>query len=102
MKNIIIKIVCGILFSIIGFALFTILMNYVSGAGNNISFDFMRSVQNYFSAFSYGLGVVGAIFGAVILIEIIGIFFLSGFWISEKMFFRKDQVDLENFTPSLS
>ena len=85
MKNIIIKIVCGILFSIIGFAFFSLLMNYVSGANNSISFDLMKSIYNYFFAFSYGLGVVGNVFGVVILMEIIGIFFWSGFWISEKM-----------------
>jgi len=87
MRNIIIKIVFGILFSIIGFALFTVLMNYIPGASDSISFDFTILINNYFSVFSYGLGVIGIVFGAVILVEIIGIFFLSGFWISEKMLF---------------
>ena len=86
-KNIIIKIVFGILFSIIGFALFAVLMNYVPGGNSSIPFDFTSLFNDYFSVFSYGLGVVGIIFGVVILIEIISIFFLSGFWISEKMLF---------------
>ena len=88
MKNIIIKIVFGILFSMIGFAVFTTLTDYVSRANNDISFDFIRHIHNYFFAFSYGLGVIGTIFGAVILMGIIGIFFLSGFLVSEKMLFQ--------------
>ncbi len=87
MKNIIIKIVCGILFSIMGFSAFTVMMEYASGS-NGISFDFMSLIYNYFFVFSYGLGVVGTIFGAAILTGIIGIFFLSGFWISDKMLFQ--------------
>jgi hypothetical protein len=87
MKNIIIKIACGILFSITGFAILTISMSYVSESRNDI-LNFMEPVYNYFLAYSYGLGVVGTILGAIILAGIIGIFFLSGFWVSGKMLFQ--------------
>ncbi|MDR1729616.1 MAG: hypothetical protein LBR52_03040 [Prevotellaceae bacterium] len=86
MKKIIIEIVCGILFATIGFVLFALLMRYVSGSDGGIFSDFSNTIRDYFSVFSYGLGVAGAIFGAISLIELIGMFFWSGFWISERFF----------------
>jgi len=87
MKNIIIKIACGILFSITGFTILTLSISYVSESRNDI-LNFVKPIYNYFFAYSYGLGVVGIIFGAIILAVIIGIFFLSGFWVSGKMLFQ--------------
>jgi len=89
-KKIIIGIACGMLFATIGFVLFTLLMYCVSDTNSGIFSDVSRSIHDYFSVFSYALGIVGAIFGAIILLEFIGMFFWSGFWLSEKMFFRID------------
>jgi hypothetical protein len=62
------------------------LTGYVSEPfGSNLSLRFVKPISNYFFAFSYGLGIVGIVFGAIILAGIVGLFFLSGFWVSEKI-----------------
>ena len=88
MKNIIIKIVSGVLFSVVGMVVSTTFLSYIlriiyKDTPSNI----IELIHNYLLSFSYGLGNFGSILGAIVLAGIIGMFFFLGFWTCEKIIF---------------
>jgi uncharacterized membrane protein len=89
MKNIIVKIVSGLLFSGIGFASLILLTDYVCRPIKND--NIIHPIHTYFFAFSYGLGIIGTIFGIIILGAILLLFFFLGYWTSGKMLEQVNQ-----------
>jgi hypothetical protein len=83
MKNIIVKIVSGTLFSGIGFMSLILLTDYVCRPIKNDTI--INPINTYFFAFSYSLGIIGTIFGIIILGAILILFFYLGYWFTGKM-----------------
>jgi len=88
MKNIIVKIVSGFLFSVIGIVISTTFLSYIlSIIYKDTPSNIIELIRSYLLSFSYGLGNFGIFLGTIVLTGIIGMFFFLGFWICEKIIF---------------
>lgn len=80
------KFFSGIIGIVIGYALFTLLVDVISKPENvSIAFQPIESFQIYFFGFVFALGAIGWILGGLLLIAFLALFYFLGTWVYKAM-----------------
>lgn len=81
------KIIAGTISLLIGYILFTLLIDFMSKPNNvSLAFKPIESMQTYFFSFAFTMGTVGWILGSLLLIAILALFYYIGVWVYNMIF----------------
>lgn len=76
------KIIAGTISLLIGYILFTLLIDFMSKPDNvSLALKPIESLQTYFFSFAFTMGIVGWILGSLLLIAILALFYFIGVWV---------------------
>ena len=76
------KIIAGTISLLIGYILFTLLIDFMSKPDNvSLALKPIESLQTYFFSFAFTMGTVGWVLGSLLLIAILALFYFIGVWV---------------------
>lgn len=75
------KILAGTIGIIIGYTLFSLLVDFISKPSNvSLAFKPIDSLQTYFFSISFTLGPIGLVLASLLLIGFLVLFYFIGAW----------------------
>ncbi len=81
------KIIAGCIGSFIGYILFILFVDVISKPSNvSVALRPIESIETYFFGFVFAMGNIGWVFGGLLLIGFLAVFYLLGIWIYKVAF----------------